>query len=98
MLSPHPQVTKSMLSILRLSIRAGSSIALLLCALASAQNPLNIDLNSKGSRWPAFGTDSGAANAYVVTTVAPLAPSLRTGSQIMFKAVNGNTGASTLAV
>lgn len=58
----------------------------------------NIDTQIWGSRWPAFGTDSGAANAYVVTTVAPLGHSLRTGSMIQFVALHANTGASTVNV
>lgn len=66
------------------------------CALA--QNPINIDLNVKGSRLPSWSTDSGAANAYVLTTFAPLAPSLRTGSSFAFVAAHSNTGASTVNV
>jgi len=71
---------------------------LLFCScFAHGQGAINIDY-AKGSRWPAFATDSGAANAYAVTTVAPLGPELKTGFQIMFFATHANTGASTLAV
>jgi hypothetical protein len=59
---------------------------------------MNLDSQIKGSRWPAWGVDSGTANAYAVTTVAPLGPSLKTGSKIQFIAVHSNTAASTLAV
>lgn len=61
-------------------------------------NQLNLDTQIKGSRQPYFATDSGAANAYAVATVAPLGPSLKTGSKILFIAAHANTGASTLAV
>ena len=64
-----------------------------------AQNPVSIDTGVKGSRWPSFGTDSGAANAYVVATIAgPRLTGLKTGSMIQFVAINGNTAASTLNV
>lgn len=59
---------------------------------------MNLDSQIKGSRWPAWGIDSGAANAYAVATVAPLGPGLKTGSKIQFIAVHSNTAASTLAV
>lgn len=72
-------------------------VVLALCAGAVAQ-AINGDTQIKMSRWPAFGTESGSGNAYVVTTVAPLAPSLRTGSRIEFIATHANTGAATLAV
>jgi hypothetical protein len=74
-------------------------LLLALCSFAfGTATQINLDTQVKGSRPPYFGTDAGSANAYVVTTVWPLGPSLRTGSIIMFFAVNGNTGASTLAV
>lgn len=75
-------------------------LILLFCVLGSLAlgQELNIDTQVKGSRWPAFGVDSGAANAYAVATGAPLGPSLRTGSMIMFIATHANTTASTLAV
>src|SRR5579872_3522822 len=73
-------------------------LILLLPVLGWAQGAVNIDLQVKGSRWPAWGTDSGTANAYAVTTVAPLGPTLRTGSKIQFVAQHSNTAASTLAV
>jgi hypothetical protein len=42
-----------------------------------------------------FGTDTGVANAYVVAL--PVAPvSYRDGLAVTFKAINGNTGASTI--
>lgn len=66
---------------------------------------INLDLQIKGSREPYFGTDSGAANTYVVTTSGALSGGgpgvtqlLRIGSKIMFFATHANTGASTLAV
>jgi hypothetical protein len=59
---------------------------------------MNLDSQIKGSRWPAWGVDSGTANAYAITTVAPLGPALKTGSKIQFIAVHSNTAASTLAV
>lgn len=43
-----------------------------------------------------YAADTGAANAYAVT-LSP-APMLVAGSIVVFKATNGNTGASTLAV
>jgi hypothetical protein len=43
-----------------------------------------------------FGTDAGAANAYAV--VLTPAPVLVAGSEVVFKAVNANSGPSTLAV
>lgn len=64
----------------------------------------SLDFQIKGSREPYFATDSGSANNYVATTMAPLeggvgvAQVLRTGSKIIFIAANANTGASTLAV
>jgi hypothetical protein len=58
----------------------------------------NLDTQIKGSRLPMWGTDSGSANAYAITTIAPLGPSLRTGSLFMFIATHANTTASTLAV
>jgi Concanavalin A-like lectin/glucanases superfamily len=57
---------------------------------------VNIDKQTMGSRLPMWGTDSGVANAYVLTTTASLGPTLRTGSSFMFAAANANTGASTL--
>lgn len=59
---------------------------------------VSLDVQTKGSRLPSWSTDSGTANAYVLTTVAPLAPSLRTGSCFQFVAANASTGASTIAV
>jgi hypothetical protein len=59
---------------------------------------LNLDSQIKGSRLPSWGVDSGSANAYAITTVAPLGPALKTGSVFMFKATHANTSASTLAV
>lgn len=71
---------------------------LLLVGIAGGQT-INMDQQIKGSRWPAWGTDTGAANAYAVTTIFPLpGPGLRTGSKIEFIATHQNTGASTLAV
>jgi hypothetical protein len=67
-------------------------------AAAAGQDYTNIDTDIKGSRWPAFGTDSGAANAYVLTTIAPLGPGLRDGSCFEFFAAHANTGASTINV
>jgi hypothetical protein len=43
-----------------------------------------------------YANDTGAANAYAVTLTP--APTLQIGSVVVFKAVNANTGASTLAV
>src|SRR5438034_2626344 len=59
---------------------------------------VNIDTQIKGSRWPAWGVDSGTANAYAVTTTASLGPALKVGSTIEFIAQHANTSASTLAV
>jgi hypothetical protein len=73
-------------------------LLLILCASSLwGQGGINIDTDVEGSRWPAFGTDSGSANAYVVTTVAYV-PSLRVGSEIQFFPVASNSGASTLVV
>jgi hypothetical protein len=69
-----------------------------LCLMCRAQDVTNLDTDVKGSREPYFGTDSGVANAYVITTVAPLGPSLRTGSCVEFYAAHANTAASTLKV
>ncbi len=44
-----------------------------------------------------YAADTGAANAYVIT-LAPALTSLVTGQEVTFKAVNANTGASTLNV
>ena len=44
-----------------------------------------------------YATDTGAANAYVVTPTLPL-PALTAGSIIAFKAANASTGASTINV
>lgn len=43
-----------------------------------------------------YAADTGAANAYVVT-LSPV-PTIVTGSVVVFKATNANTGASTIAV
>lgn len=43
-----------------------------------------------------YSADTGAANAYVVT-LSP-APTIIAGSEVIFKAANANTGASTIAV
>lgn len=43
-----------------------------------------------------YGADTGAANAYAAA-LSP-APTLVAGTEVRFKAVNANTGASTLAV
>jgi len=59
---------------------------------------INLDTQTKGSRLPFFGVDSGAANAYVITTIAPLGPALKTGSKFIFIATHANTAASTLVV
>jgi hypothetical protein len=56
----------------------------------------NLDTQIKGSRPPYFGVDSGAANAYVVTPVAPLGPGLKTGSVVIFIAGASNTTTSTI--
>jgi hypothetical protein len=79
--------------------RVAPALLLLLATLpALAQFPVNIDLNAKGTRWPGFGIDSGSGNTYTVTTVAPLAPTLHTGSSIQFFATHSNTGTATLNV
>lgn len=61
-----------------------------------------IDMNTqlKGSRLPSWGTDSGAANAYALTTISPIGSGgvLQTGSCFMFIAANASTGASTAAI
>lgn len=77
---------------------SASVAAVLLCLAAVAQQQVDLDIGVKGSRPPFFATDSGTANAYVITTMAPLGPTLRTGSMFLFFAANANTGASTLAV
>lgn len=50
--------------------------------------------------WVYAGTDTGAANAYVITFVAgqPVPTSYKTGMKVSFKALNTNTGASTINV
>lgn len=81
-------------------MRSISLKLLLILALAAAsfgQGTLSIDYQVKGSRWPAWGTDTGTANAYAVATVS-LGWTLRTGSKIEFIATHANTTASTLAV
>ncbi len=80
------------LSLLVLSVLASSAMY----GQCTVPPCVNIDKQLQGSRWPAFGTDSGAANAYVVTTIASLGPGLRTGSKIQFFAVHANTTVSTL--
>lgn len=55
------------------------------------QNALN-DLNT----YPNYLVDTGAADAYVVALAASLTGSLSAGLQIQMRAVNTNTGASTL--
>lgn len=55
------------------------------------ENAIN-DLNTYGN----FLTDTGAANAYVVTLAANLTGALSNGLVIQMKAANSNTGASTL--
>jgi hypothetical protein len=45
-----------------------------------------------------YGVDSGAVNAYVVTTAPGLFASLVAGQGVIFKVANTNTGASTLNV
>lgn len=45
----------------------------------------------------AYLTDTGAADAYAVT-LRPVITAYTSGLEIIFKAVNANTGASTLAV
>ncbi|OOG61458.1 hypothetical protein B0E46_15895 [Rhodanobacter sp. B04] len=45
----------------------------------------------------AFGTDSGVANAYIVTMRQPT-PALIDGQLVTFRAVNANTGATTMEV
>ena len=74
------------------------AITFLLLTGVGFASDINLDTQIKGSRPPYFGTDSGAANAYVLTTIAPLGPTLRTGSKFEFFAANANTGASTLNV
>lgn len=70
---------------------------LAVCALAFGQD-INIDRQIYGSREPYSAIDSGAANAYVLATTKPLAPTLRTLSRFYFFAANANTGASTANV
>lgn len=76
--------------------------ALLVLALwlvpAGFGQAVSIDTQTKGSRPPWSAVDSGTANAYVVTTSGPLAPTLRTLSRFYFLAGNANTGSSTLNV
>jgi len=72
-------------------------VALVFSVAVVAQN-FNLDTQVKGSRLPMWSVDSGTANAYVITTTAPLGPSLRTGSRFMFIATHANTTASTAAV
>ncbi len=43
-----------------------------------------------------FAVDTGVANAYVTTPVAGIAATLTAGLLLQFKAINANTGASTL--
>src|SRR5207248_5789711 len=60
------------------------------------------DLNRQamGSRMPYYGVDSGAANAYAITTTGGIGSGevLQTGSRFYFVATHANTTASTLAV
>jgi hypothetical protein len=61
---------------------------------------LDLNTQAKGSRMPFWGTDSGSANAYAITTLGDIGSGgvLQTGSRFYFKAANANTTASTLAV
>ncbi len=65
-----------------------------------ATSGLDLNTQTKGSRMPFFGTDSGSANAYAITTFGPIGSGnvLQSGSRFYFIAANANTGASTLAV
>jgi hypothetical protein len=58
---------------------------------------INLETQVKGTKSPSYAADSGTTNAFAVTGI-PLAPSLVTGSKIIFKAANANTGAATLTV
>lgn len=71
------------------------------------QTPATGDLNQLGKSMAAyaaqggfFGTDSGAADAYVVTQISPFQapPTLKTGLTVRFRPANANTGASTINV
>lgn len=57
-----------------------------------------ISIASYAAQGGVFGTDSGSANAYVITQVSPFkAPfSFKNGLTIRFRAGNANTGASTI--
>jgi hypothetical protein len=82
---------------MRKALRLLFVICLFACA-GIGQTFTNIDTQTKGSRPSYWGTDSGTANAYVVATVAPAGPTLRTGSRYYFVVGHTNTGASTLTV
>src|ERR1041385_8630270 len=62
-----------------------------------AQNPINLDLNVKGSRWPAHCTESGSSNSFVCPSV-PLYTPLPSLARIEFIATHSNTGAATLTL
>jgi hypothetical protein len=85
------------MTLLLRSFQVKLALVLLIASFAGAQQ-INQDTQIKGSRPPAFGTESGSVNAFVLTTVAPLGPSLRTGSKFFFIATHSNSSASTLAV
>lgn len=72
--------------------------ALFVFTLPLFAQQINLDTQIKGSRLPMWGPDSGTANAYVITTIAPLGPTLRTGSSFEFAAAHANTSSSTLNV
>ena len=61
-------------------------------------NQLGNSMANYSAQGSAFGTDSGAADAYVITQVSPFrAPSaLRNGMTVRFRAANANTGATTI--
>lgn len=80
------------------SISFKKLFALLFFSLLVSGQQINLDTQVKGSRLPTWGSDSGTANAYVITTIAPLGPTLRTGSSFEFSAAHANTSSSTLNV
>lgn len=73
------------------------ALLVLVSSAAWAQNPIDIDLNAKGSRLPCSRPDTGTADHYVVTCKLSN-NQIRVGSEIKFTAVNANTGASDLNV
>jgi len=76
------------------------SVAILLLSSFAAAQFIDINTQAKGSRLPSWATDSGSANAYVLTTVSEIGSGgvLQTGSCFQFLPATSNTSASTANV